>query len=721
MSAPRPGDLVGHYRLDEVIGLGGMGVVHAATDTRLGRRVALKIVLGHHTTSAEFTTRFQREAAVLARLDSPHVVAIFDHGEHEGQPYIAMQYAAGGDLGAFLKRRGAMPPALAARVASQVADALVAAHAVGVVHRDVKPANVLLRDERTDRLHVYLSDFGVALTESTGLTSPGAIAGTWNYLAPERARGEVGSPASDVYAVGCLFHELLTGRTPYTGSDVEVAMQHVGSPVPQLPGDDGTTRGVNRVLARSMAKDAAARYPSAAALRDDLRELAGTLSGATPLPGGPPLVGPRPPSPPSHPSSPSHPSHPSLPQTLPAPSPSPPRRRRRGVVVGAVLAVVAVVGVATTIAVVAGAGDDPGPGTTGPSTSTTSSGSPSTPVTSAPPAAVDAVANDLDGDGRFDAIWSSYDRTYIARSTASGWAAVERRPIAGRNIVAGDVTGDGRADIVEFSSEPPTVVVTVHDAGTTALPPTPVSTPRSIEDIDTDYVLADVDGDDVDDIVIATAPNLRTTELTVLISRGDGTFDEPRRWFRGRLDPRQAGWAVGDLDGDGADDLMHHATLDQGYTVRQGRVLLSSGTSDGTFTLAGKPLDVPEEIDGIYFSLERLDLGDVDGDGRLEVVGLAPYQPDAVVWEYTDGRFDSGRFWTDQENDYDRPDYGKGSYVTLGDVNGDGLADMITLSADDGLRAYRSSGTSFELAPGWRAKLKPDVTVFVDRVSLGIY
>ena len=172
--------------------MGGMGVVYAATDTRLDRRVALKLVSGQLAGDPSFVTRFQREAAVLARLDSPHIVAIFDHGEQDGTPYIATQYVGGGDLGALIAGRGALPPQLALRVCAQIAGALADAHRVGVIHRDVKPSNVLLRDPDAAELHAYLCDFGIAQTESEGLTTAGAIAGSWAYLAPERANGDGG-------------------------------------------------------------------------------------------------------------------------------------------------------------------------------------------------------------------------------------------------------------------------------------------------------------------------------------------------------------------------------------------------------------------------------------------------------------------------------------------------------------------------------------------------
>ncbi|MEQ7848848.1 serine/threonine-protein kinase, partial [Nocardioides kribbensis] len=289
-SLPRVGDQFDRYRIDHEIGRGGMGVVLGATDLSLHRQVALKVVSAELGDSEEFLRRFDREATLLARLDSPHVIEIYDHGEHEGCPYIATQYVAGGDLGGQLRARGPMPPQLAATLCAQVADALADAHRAGVVHRDIKPSNVLLRDATAADLHVYLCDFGIARAgdEADHLTAPGAVAGTWSYLSPECGEGREATPASDLYSLGCLFWAALTGTAPYVGSDVEIAIAHQTSPVRQLTGSDDFTRWANAILARSMAKDPADRYPDAEAMRQDLLAAAATPlapgSGITPVP-----------------------------------------------------------------------------------------------------------------------------------------------------------------------------------------------------------------------------------------------------------------------------------------------------------------------------------------------------------------------------------------------------------------------------------------------------
>ncbi|MCW2814479.1 MAG: Serine/threonine protein kinase, partial [Nocardioides sp.] len=282
---PSVGEEFGSYRIVRQLGRGGMGVVFAAEHRGLGRTVALKVLSPELAGQDDYRARFSREATVLARLDSPHVVQVLDHGEHDGCLYIATQYVAGGDLADALRRYGPVPVATAAQIAEQVAWALGDSHAAGVVHRDVKPSNVLLREVSTE-VFVYLCDFGIAQDRDPGFTAPGAVAGTFAYLAPERLRGEPATPAADVYALGCVLFTSLIGAAPYAGSDVEIGMSHLNAPVPQVVESSPVAASVNAVLRRAMAKDPAARHPDARALRQELREL-GRLAQATPHP---PLV-----------------------------------------------------------------------------------------------------------------------------------------------------------------------------------------------------------------------------------------------------------------------------------------------------------------------------------------------------------------------------------------------------------------------------------------------
>ncbi|TQK73264.1 serine/threonine-protein kinase [Nocardioides sp. SLBN-35] len=271
-SEPRAGDWLGRYQLVEVLGRGGMGTVWRAHDPQLERDVALKVINPALGQDAEFRERFRREAVVLSRMDSAHVVAVFDHGEQDGAPYLVTQLVRGGDLSAVLRTRGAVEPSYAVDLACQVLEGLADAHAIGVVHRDVKPSNVLLRDDGST---AYLCDFGIATSPGGELTRTGVLVGSAAYMAPERHSGDTGAAgvAGDVYSAGCLLWTMLTGTPPYVGTDAEVAMGHLRGPVPQVPGRDPFLDGLNAVLRRSLAKDPRRRYPSARAMLADLSAL----------------------------------------------------------------------------------------------------------------------------------------------------------------------------------------------------------------------------------------------------------------------------------------------------------------------------------------------------------------------------------------------------------------------------------------------------------------
>ncbi|GAB2973184.1 serine/threonine-protein kinase [Nocardioides montaniterrae] len=320
---PTDGSLFGRYRIGRRLGHGGMGVVHAATDTMLGREVALKLVAAHLADDDEFRTRFSREATLLARLDSDRTVDIYDHGEQDGYLYISTRLIDGGDMAALLRESGPLVPPLAVHLTDQVLEALSDAHAVGITHRDVKPANVLVR-RKGDRTEAFLCDFGIATMAGAQLTRTGGVSGSLSWMAPERHEGEDAGVAGDIYSAGCLLWFALTAAAPYAGTEVEVALGHLQGPIPQLPGQDPFSTGVNAVLTRALAKDPAARYPNAAAMRADLAALS-LAPAAVVLPEhtsirhrvGTPAVG--------------------------TPAASPPQRRRRAafIAVAAVLAVLA--------------------------------------------------------------------------------------------------------------------------------------------------------------------------------------------------------------------------------------------------------------------------------------------------------------------------------------------------------------------------------------------
>ena len=282
------GVLPDRYAGAQPIGRGGMGEIFRATDTSLGRAVAVKLLDRRHAQDPAVRERFTREALAVARLSgNPHIVTIYDVGEWQERPFIVMEYLAGGSLEQKLRAEGAQPAHRVLEWLEQAAGAIDAAHRGGVVHRDVKPANLLL--DRHGRVHV--ADFGIASAAGLGsLTQTGTVLGTASYLSPEQAKGEPTSPASDLYSLGIVAFELLTGRRPFEGDSVAAeAALHVTGPVPSVRDVDPSLPGeLDPVFARALAKDPKARYGSAgefvAALRASLDEAA----GATKVIGPPP-------------------------------------------------------------------------------------------------------------------------------------------------------------------------------------------------------------------------------------------------------------------------------------------------------------------------------------------------------------------------------------------------------------------------------------------------
>jgi serine/threonine protein kinase/DNA-binding beta-propeller fold protein YncE len=266
------------YRIDRVLDRGGMGVVYVATDADLDRRIALKVIAPEHTRDPTAVARFKAEARLAAALEHPNIVPVYRGGEHDGVLYLAMRLVAGTDLRRVIDGRPLELPAVA-RIVSQIASALDAAHERGLVHRDVKPANILLTGDRGDE-QVYLTDFGLTkrLGSTSGLTRAGGWVGTPDYLAPEQIRGEALDGRADVYALGCVVHEMLTGRPPYA-ADTQMAKlwAHVTSPPPR-PREhraDLVAR-FDDVVATATAKDPDDRYATAgglvAALQDAIAQ-----------------------------------------------------------------------------------------------------------------------------------------------------------------------------------------------------------------------------------------------------------------------------------------------------------------------------------------------------------------------------------------------------------------------------------------------------------------
>jgi TolA-binding protein/predicted Ser/Thr protein kinase len=268
------------YRGAQPIGKGGMGEIYRATDTSLGRAVAIKILADRLAADSEVRGRFMREALAAARLSgNPHIVTIYDVGEHDEHPFLVMEYLSGGSLEDQL-RDGPVAIGRSLRWLEQAAHALDHAHAEGVVHRDIKPANLLV--DRND--DVQVADFGIAsATGLDSLTMTGTVMGTAGYLSPEQAQGERATPASDRYGLAVLAFELLTGTRPYSGDSITAeASAHVAAPIPsasernpQLPPE------VDDVFRRALAKDPRDRFPSCAEMVAALRQALDTAAGRT--------------------------------------------------------------------------------------------------------------------------------------------------------------------------------------------------------------------------------------------------------------------------------------------------------------------------------------------------------------------------------------------------------------------------------------------------------
>src|SRR3954471_10283002 len=269
--AVRTGVLPDRYADPRVIGRGGMGEIYLAEDTELERKVVIKVLDERYAERGDLRRRFKREALTAARLSGePHTVTIFDVGEYNGRPFIVMEYLAGGSL-ADKARSGPVSHEQALDWLGQAGQAIDAAHTRGVVHRDIKPANLLFNE----RGELEVADFGIAraMDDTTGMTAAGTVMGTAGYLAPEQARGEPATPASDRYGLAVVAYELLTGGRPFErGSETAEAAAHIHEPVP--PASERGVRlpdAVDPVFERALAKDPSARFQSSAELVAALR------------------------------------------------------------------------------------------------------------------------------------------------------------------------------------------------------------------------------------------------------------------------------------------------------------------------------------------------------------------------------------------------------------------------------------------------------------------
>ena len=260
------GDHIGRYRIDAVAGRGGMGLVYRAWDDRLRRVVAIKVIAPQMAADPNFRERFAREPLLAAQIEHPNVIPVYEVGEYEGSVFIVMRYVDGVDLGELLRRSGRLDPRAAAAIVNQIAGALDAAHGHDLVHRDVKPSNVLVTGEPGSE-HVYLTDFGITkpMAQASGLTATGALVGTIDYAAPEQLLGGPVDARVDVYALGCVLYQLLTGTVPFPRkTDPAKIMAHVSDPLPPASTiAPALPPALDRVLAKAMAKTPQERYASA--------------------------------------------------------------------------------------------------------------------------------------------------------------------------------------------------------------------------------------------------------------------------------------------------------------------------------------------------------------------------------------------------------------------------------------------------------------------------
>src|SRR5215217_1595530 len=263
----------GRYRVIGRLGSGGMADVYLAEDTQLGRRVALKLLYRRFAEDAEFVERFRREASSAAGLQHPNVVQVFDRGEWDGTYYIAMEFLEGRNLKQIVRDHGPLEPALAVDIVLQILKAARFAHRRGIVHRDIKPHNVIVDDDGRAKV----TDFGIARAGASDMTETGSIMGTAQYLSPEQAQGQPVSPRSDLYSIGVMLYELLTGRVPFDAdSPVTIALKHVSEPpVPPAEINPAVSPALEAVVMRALEKDPARRFADAdefAAALMDARE-----------------------------------------------------------------------------------------------------------------------------------------------------------------------------------------------------------------------------------------------------------------------------------------------------------------------------------------------------------------------------------------------------------------------------------------------------------------
>jgi serine/threonine-protein kinase len=353
---PRIGSRIGGYAIESMLGRGGMSVVYLAEDTRLDRRIALKVMAEELAGNESFRTRFVREAKMAANLEHPNIVPLYDAGEIDGVLYLAMRVIRGTDLRHVIDTEGAIDPERTMMIGRQVASALDAAHRAGLVHRDVKPGNILLARDG-DEEHAYLSDFGLTkqVSSDSGLTKTGTFMGTVDYVAPEQIRGSEVDGRTDQYSLGCVVFECLTGAVPFVKEqDVATLFAHVEDEPPRVSAlQPSFPEALSDAVVRAMAKQQQDRFDTCQAFVQAARL---ALVEAPPPRAVAPTIIATPPPTDESPTVPAPPTPvPSAPVSVPA-RPVPPKRRR-GLLIAALVAVIAAGGTAAAIALMGGGED----------------------------------------------------------------------------------------------------------------------------------------------------------------------------------------------------------------------------------------------------------------------------------------------------------------------------------------------------------------------------
>lgn len=714
---PHVGDAFGRFRIVRQLGRGGMGAVYAADQMGLGREVALKVLLPEYADDAEFRGRFTHEATVLAGIDHPHVVHVYDHGEQDAHLYLATQLVAGGDLSAHLRTYGPLEPDVALAIAAQMADALSAAHERGVVHRDVKPGNVLLRrppEAGSGRVWAYLGDFGIASTGESIHTATGAVVGTWRYLSPERCRGEVATASGDIYSVGCLMWTMLTGAPPYEGTDVEVGMAHLQAPIPQL-GPDAVAaepmRGrINSVLRSTMAKEPADRIATAAALRD---VLTGIRTGQTPPPSA--VAAPQRQDPDefhwktvtgvrsSGSKTPTDPSPPPAAEAE-AKAEGPDRPHRRSWWSWRVLmALVVMTGLVAGAAIwLTRDGSPLAPDRQGTARAERNwepvqcSADASETLNACPTTVRDDVqlpVGDFDGDGFADAAvlgsnpgGQAVIQTLLTDAKTSAlrtWATLDTLP---EKMLAGDVNGDGKSDLILLTAAAGGLDVDYLQSTRYGL-----AAPQTVGRLPArfaqqgKFAVGDLDNDQHADLVAVGVPG---TGIDVQVMRGtDRGMGDPEIWTElSTWTWKNMKIAVSDVNGDDRDDLISMGRPPGGGTDL--RIFPSTGTAfsrnQGWASIPDWSWDDARPIAGDY---------DGDGDGDVALVHGTDAGPELGVYLSDGGAFAPRVIWTSGT-----PIPYLRAAVGAGDLDGDGRDDLAVLSeSEQGVteELHHSTGSGF--------------------------